>query len=149
MLRPSLIIPRIRDLCPIFAGRVAAAAGFRLCAEEDTFPAPHAFVIPVPDRGDNLEMLGPLSSIIACRVAVVVAVPNISDEPGSEAGELMIDARDELLRALIGFTPSEGYEPITYAGVNDDLDIRRARGWVQFEFASSTDIAGLAGFQGD
>lgn len=137
MLRPSLVIKQIRDECPLFDGRVAGALSFRKCREQDDFPAPHAFILPMEDVDDAEADLSPLDQYLTARFAVVVAVPNTSDEQGQDAGERLIDVRNELLAALIGFQPGENYAPILYAGMPDAIEFNRARAWAVFAFTST------------
>jgi hypothetical protein len=137
MIRPSLVIPRIRAQCPIFAGRVAGAATMRKLYANDDFPVPHAFVIPLSDSGEAEVMLSDLAMDLAVRFAVVVAVDNTTDEPGMAAAETLMDARDQLHAALIGWAPSEAHAPCIYAGMPDDPDTSRLRAWCQMDFVST------------
>lgn len=142
MLRPSLVMQRIRDACPIFEGRVAGAAVYSRCVDQIDFPAPHAFVLPLFDQGDSEAMISDLAQVVPARFAVIVAVPNVSDDPGFAAGELLVEARDQLAAALIGFAPGEDYAPILYAGMPDIADVTRARAWAQFDWLSETTLPG-------
>ena len=75
-MRPSLIIPRLLAECPIFAGRVAGAATYARVAQEDAFPLPHAFVLPMSEAANGDVMLSDLDQELATRIAIVVAVSN-------------------------------------------------------------------------
>lgn len=143
-MRPSLIIPRLRASCPMFGGRVAGAANFRQAAQQDDFPAPHAFVLVGADQ-DGEVMLSGLDQEITTRFAVVVAVQNTADERGQDAGEAFYDARAELLAALVGWTPDPArYAPVLYLGMPDDPDVTRARAWAQFDFQTIATTASAA-----
>lgn len=144
MIRPSLVIARIRAACPIFANRVAGAAAMRRLYEQDDFPVPHAFVVPLSDTGESEVMLSDLSQELAVRFGVVVAVDNSTDEPGMAAAEALMTARDQLHAALIGWAPSEAHAPCLYAGMPDDPDTSRVRCWAQFDFASTAPAASAA-----
>lgn len=143
MMKPSLVIQRIRDECPMFAGRVAGASGFRSCNMQDDFPAPHAFVLPLHDQDGGEAFISDLGQMVPVRFAVVVAVSNVSDEPGFEAGERLVDARNQLAAALIGYRPAEDHAPVLYLGMDEMPDVTRARAWAQFNFASETTLPGL------
>ena len=135
-MRPSLIIPRIRAQCPIFANRVAASATYRQVSMQDDFPVPHAFVLPLGDNADGEVMLSALDQELTTRFAVVVAVSNASDERGQAAAEVIYDIRRALLTALVGWVPAPQYGAVLYQGMPDDPDISRARAWAQFDFAA-------------
>jgi hypothetical protein len=133
-MRPSLIIPRIRAQCPIFANRVAGSATYRQVSLQDDFPVPHAFVLPLGDNADGEVMLSGLDQELTTRFAVVVAVANTSDERGQEAAETIYTCRAQLLAALVGWTPAAGFGAVLYRGMPDDPDVNRARAWAQFDF---------------
>jgi hypothetical protein len=134
-MRPSLVIPRIRAQCSIFANRVAGAATYRQVSLQDDFPAPHAFVLPLGELADGEVMISTVDQELATRFAVVVAVSNTSDERGQAAAEAIYDIRASLLTALVGWTPdATRYAPVLYRGMPDDPDVNRARAWAQFDF---------------
>lgn len=134
-MRPSLIIPRLRSQCAIFANRVAGSATYRQVSLQDDFAAPHAFVMPLGEVADGEVMISSLDQELTTRFAVVVAVANTSDERGQAAAETIYDIRVALLTALVGWTPdATRYAPILYRGMPDDPDVNRARAWAQFDF---------------
>ncbi len=136
-MRPSLLIPRIRAQCSIFANRVALTSTYSQAILQDDFPAPHAFVLPLGDLADGEVMLSSLDQELTTRFAVVVAVPNTSDERGQAAAEAFYDIRIALLTALLGWTPdATRYAPILFSGMPEDPDVQRARAWAQFDFQS-------------
>jgi hypothetical protein len=135
-MRPSLVIPRIRAQCPIFANRVAGSATFRQVSLQDDFPVPHAFVMPLGDAADGEVMLSSLDQELTTRFAVVVAVANTSDERGQAAAETIYTIRAQLLAALVGWVPAAGFGAVLYQGMPDDPDVNRARAWAQFDFAA-------------
>jgi hypothetical protein len=144
MIRPSLIYKRIQEQCPIFEGRVAGAASLRTLYMEDDFAVPHAFVLPLADTGESDFELSELAQKLPARFGVVVAVDNSSDEPGMSAAEMLMDARDQLHAALIGWQPSEDHAECIYIGMADDPDTSRVRAWAEFDFASNTYAATAA-----
>lgn len=150
MIRTSLIIPRIRERCAIFEGRVVGSGGYeQFRAEEQVsmsrnFKLPHAFVLPLHDHTEGEIQLSDLRQILPARFAVLVVVSNMSDEPGKAAADALMDARDQLHAALIGFQPSEDLSPILYAGMPDAPDFNRAMATAQFDFSSEKDAASAA-----
>lgn len=133
-MRPSIIIPRLRAQCPIFANRVAGSATYRQVALHDDFPVPHAFVMPLGDAADGEVMISAVDQELTTRFAVVVAVANTSDERGQAAAEVIYDIRAQLLAALVGWTPGANFGAVLYRGMPDDPDVNRARAWAQFDF---------------
>lgn len=141
-MKPSLIIPRIRSLCPILAGRVAGAAAFAEARETDDLAVPCAFVIPGGDTaGEELLLGGPALQDINDTFSVVVCVSNLADERGQAGAEQLHDIRAELIAALLGFVPSLAYDAITYTGSGDELEVNRARIWHSYDFACVTRIS--------
>lgn len=151
MIRTSLVIPRIRAQCPIFANRVAGSLGWERFKDLmqssaiSDFPVPHAFVLPQPDTSEGSIELSSLAQELPARFGVVVVVSNTSDEPGAIASDQLMDARDQLHAALIGFAPAEDMAPILYEGMADAPDYNRAKAWAQFDFTSTKYAASAAG----
>lgn len=144
-MRPSLVIPRLRAQCPIFANRVAGSATYRQAIMQDDFAVPHAFVLPQGELADGEVMISAVDQELSTRFAVVVAVLNTSDERGQAAAEAIYDIRVALLSALVGWTPdATRYAPILYRGMPDDPDVNRARAWAQFNFESLAYTASAA-----
>jgi hypothetical protein len=143
-MRPSLVIPRIRAQCPIFANRVAGSATYRQVSLQDDFAVPHAFVLPLGEAADGEVMLSNLDQELTTRFAVVVAVANTSDERGQAAAEVIFDARAQLIAALVGWAPNPTFAPVLYRGMPDDPDITRARAWAQFDFEARAYTASAA-----
>ena len=134
-MRPSLIIPRIKAECPIFAGRVAGSATMRRVFEQTDFPVPHAFVVTLGEEPSGDVTLSDLDQELTRRFSVTVAVDNTSDERGQAASEVLEDCRNQLLAALVGWSPDpERYGAVFYAGMPYDIDISRARAWAQLDW---------------
>jgi hypothetical protein len=132
-MRPSLIIPRLLEQCPVFAGRVAGAATYARVSQEVAFPVPHAFVVPLSEAANGDVMISDLDQELNARIAIVVAVPN-EDDRGQKSVELIYDIRAQLLRALVGWQPSQDFGTVMYLGMPDEPAINRARVWAQFDF---------------
>ena len=144
-MRPSLVIPRLRAQCPIFANRVAGSATYRQVSLQDDFPVPHAFVLPMSEMADGDITLSSVDQELTTRFAVVVAVSNTNDERGQAASEAIYDVRAQLIAALVGWTPdATRYGAVLYRGMPDDPDLNRARAWVQFDFEATAFTATAA-----
>lgn len=139
MIRPSLIIPRIRAECPIFSNRVAGTAKLRLVFDQNDLPVPHAFFTPRGSDATGDDTTSPLDQEIIRRFTVTVAVANISDDRGQGAAEALCDVEAELVAALVGWSPEDGvYDPIRFLGTPDEIDVSRARAWADFDFETRT-----------
>lgn len=137
-MKPSLIIPRLRASCPIFAGRVFGAAAYAEAAASDDVAAPCAFVVPAGDSALADELLGAEHlQTVEDRFAVVVCVSNTADERGAAGAEQLHDARAELIAALCGWSPDAQTDPINYQGAESEPAIDRSRIWHSFDFSAA------------
>jgi len=141
-LRPSLIIPRLRANCPIFAGNVAGAADFAAAIGADHFPAPYAYIVNLGDTPGENETIGVVTQVVTDRFLVVVCADNSVDDRGQDGGEQLEDMREQLIAALIGWRPTEQHGPIAYTGSDGDPDMDRARIWHGYTFQADTIITG-------
>lgn len=140
-MKPSLIIPRLRANCPIFAGRVFGAAAYAQAAESDDVAVPCAFVIPAGDTALGDELLGAEHlQTLEDRFAVIVCMSNTADERGAAGAEQLHDARAELIAALCGWSPDPESDPINYQGAESEPAIDRARIWHSFDFSAVSRI---------
>ncbi|MDQ1078007.1 hypothetical protein [Pseudoroseomonas cervicalis] len=134
-MRPSLIIPRLREMCPIFEGRVAGAAEYPAAVDDSGgMKVPHAFVIPLGDSATGEVQISALDIELEVPFAVAVCVSNLADERGQAGVEAVWDIRAQLLRALVGWQPAEGMGTILYRGMPDNPALTRSRMWMQFDF---------------
>lgn len=140
-MRASLIIPRLRANCPLLGGRVAGSAEFGAAAVADDVAVPCAFVIPLGDTVGDADVIGEAFQEIDQRFTVIVCVSNLADERGQAGSELMADIRDELIAALLGWSPSAAHGPIAYEGNDGDPAIDRARMWLGFDFKTATTVS--------
>lgn len=134
-MRPSLIIPRIREECPIFGGRVAGAITVERAMEQTNLAPPSCFVVPLGDAAEGETKISDLAQELALVFGLAVCLSN-PEETGQVAVEAAHDVLDQLLPALVGFQPNEHYGPILYRGWEFNAD-NRARAWVSFAFESS------------
>lgn len=142
-MRPSLIIPRLRAQCPMFAGRVFGAGAYAEAAASEDVAVPCAFVVPAGDSAlPNEVMSGGHLQTVDDRFAVVVCVSNTADERGQDGAEKLHDARAELIAALCGWSPAADTDPIDYLGAESEPAIDRARIWHAFDFSSNHRITG-------
>lgn len=120
-MKPSLIVPVIRQRCPSFANRVKGVGDIDAAYEDEkgveiTLPA--AFVVPLEDEATDLAVTRHTKQVLVETLCVIVVVAvGEDDASGQDAEEAFQDLRDELLAALVDYNPDESlwvpfwYEP--------------------------------------
>ncbi|MBI1243764.1 MAG: hypothetical protein GC202_02070 [Alphaproteobacteria bacterium] len=145
MIRPSLVIPRIRATVAVFGNRVAGAAELQRLAKDGRLARPCAFVVPGGEDASATLTVGDVTQQIRPRFGVVVCIDNTSDERGAAGAEQLVDLREALVASLVGWSPDDArYEGLVYRGMPDDpvADADRAQIWAQFDFESEETIQG-------
>lgn len=133
-MRPSLIIPRLRAQCPSFANRVGGAADYAGAQiNEADLAVPHAFVIPVASTPAENQLIGAVAQDVTETFAVGICVSNTVDERGQDSAEVMESLIDEVVTALIGWTPTGNFGAVEWAAT-EYSDPDRARLWAQVTF---------------
>lgn len=147
-MRPSLIIPRLREQCPVFAGRVAGAIDYRRAIEADDFPAPHAFVLLAAIAPDGDEQIAALDQEVSCQLSVMLAVSADGDVTGQDASQQLFSCFIQIRTALLGWTPDETrYTPFAMDGLvlaDGEATYLRARAWAQCDITASAMVRGIA-----
>jgi len=145
-MKLEIIIKALRDRCPVFEGRVAGAAQFKLLPEKSALDVPCAFVIPLDDSPSELISQTSVIQNIRDSFAVIVAISNSPDERGQKSAFEAHDIRAVLWMALLNWAPSDEYGPISYEGYTL-LQLDRSRLWLQFDFCAHTRIDYSDGWQ--
>jgi hypothetical protein len=134
------VIAQLRTWCPTFSKRVAGALQFDLVRDSALLPMPAAYVVmTADDPGDNRLQNG-TQQYISDEFDVVVALPT-TDERGQSAADPLDDIRAELLRALVGWKPTDDYDYMTYAG-GELVLIDRSRVLYRFSFRAEWVLGG-------
>lgn len=142
----ELIISALRSRCPSFSGRVAGAAQYKQLPETSALAVPCAYVIPLDDNPGESIGYNTVRQPLTDSFAVVVALDNRADERGQAAIHTADSVRAELWAALLGWSPSDRYDGVTYEG-GALLALDRARLWYQFEFGALMELAPDDGYQ--
>lgn len=96
--------------------KVAGAASFA-AAREDLKMPPAAYVIPLADSAKPNTLIGvSVSQLVIERLGVILAVENLRDVRGDAVNAPLETMRRATLDCLMGFQPSEDYNPIQYGG---------------------------------
>lgn len=144
-MKPSLIIPRLRQQVAALGERVAGVAAYAAAAQQTEFPRPHAFVVPLGEEAGENQTVGGVTQVVRARFGVIVAVSNLSDERGQAGAEQLEDIRDALIAALVGWTPlAQRFDVIAYDGTPEDPQLDRAVLWQRYDFNSIEIISGPA-----
>ncbi len=135
---PDLVIARLRAQCPLLGPRVAGTSAEARAAENDQLPLPHAFFLPggvEPGEGDELS---PVDQHMHARFSVQVCVDNRADDRGQDGSVRLYAAAAQVVRALVGWTPSApAFSPVICEGMPDDFASDRARLWGAVTFRTS------------
>jgi hypothetical protein len=145
-MRPSLIIPRLKAQVAALSNRVAAAATVEAAMDQTNLGVPNAFIVPGPDVVEGDVLLSPYAQEITARFSVVLTVANTAagDDRGQAAVEALLDLRNTVMTALVGWTPDAArFAPLSYGG-GDEIVHTRARAHTQLEFFTSTTTANAA-----
>ena len=141
-MRPSLVITRLRDQCPLLGDRVSGAIGRDdaldiAMGEGRGLPVPCAFVVWSGEAVGNEQILDGLSDTVETTFAITAIVSGVADGIGQDASERLLDVRDELLAALVGWAPTGGrYGACIYEGCPDAPLYNRAYGAATFVFSA-------------
>lgn len=134
------IIASLRARCALFQNRVAGAAQFKDLPEVGKMILPAAYVVPGDDSPGEQKSLTDYWQTIREGFSVIVFVSNSRDERGQFASfDVVHEVREALFKALLGWNPEEGGNPITYDG-GTLLDVNRHELSYQFDFVVETEL---------
>ena len=134
------IIATLRARCALFQNRVAGAAQFKDLPEVGKMILPAAYVVPGDDSPGEQKSLTDYWQTIREGFSVIVFVSNSRDERGQFASfDVVHEVRETLFKALLGWNPEEGSNPITYDG-GTLLDVNRHELSYQFDFVVETEL---------
>lgn len=140
------IVQAVRERCPSFNQRVAAAAEFKILPEGAALAVPAGYVVPLDETTEPVQGNNNRQTIRESFAVIVALAPQ--DARGQGAAQSVHSLRGELFRALLGWCPDTDYTEIEYEG-GQLLHLDRGRMWWQFEFASEWDIDSSDTYQGD
>lgn len=104
---------------------------------------PAAWVVPIADAaGQNRLTTVAVRQTIAYRFGVILCVQNARDSRGDAVRDDLKVVREEVLSALLGWAPADGFDPVTF-GSGSMLQLDGIAMWWQDElittgFISST-----------
>jgi len=146
MIKPSLIVPRLRASVAAVSNRVFGAVDYLTAAKTANFGGiarPCLFVVPGGvEAGENLEAAA-ITQRVSPRFGVILVVDMTADERGADAAEKLVDLHLAVQTALLGWTPdATRYDPIWSLGMPDDPigDANRALLIAQADFQTAETI---------
>lgn len=140
------VIEALRERLPIFGSRVGGAVQFKALGEKSALQIPCAYVIPLDDNASERKAGNTARQEITDGFAVVVVMSNKPDEKGQGSALNAHNMRTLLWAALLGWCPSEEYDPIVYEG-GQLMKLDRAEMWFQYEFSATTQITDADGWR--
>jgi hypothetical protein len=139
-MKVTPIVLHLREHCPTFAGRVAAAIEFEAARDAGLMDLPAAYVVPTQDdASDNLTQ-NAVMQLITEKFDVVVVI-STQDARGQSRIDELHAIRASLWRALVGLLPYAQWGPITYQG-GSLLMLNRERILYRFGFAMEFNLGG-------
>ncbi|VWC26314.1 hypothetical protein BPS26883_06148 [Burkholderia pseudomultivorans] len=133
-MKLSPTIAHVRDFCLLFDRRVSGGIDWSALEDSAKLEMPAAFVVATGDDPEPNALQNGTRQEIADEFDIVVALRQ-GNERGQAAADELHDVRAALLRALVGWVPDEGYEPIEYTGC-DLVSTDRLRVIYRFGFSA-------------
>lgn len=112
----SHVVAHLRQYCPSFAQRVAVALEFEPDRGQLRLTVPAAVVMPSDDSAEPSLAQNVTVQSVTDRFVVVLVVASADAKRGDATADALHGLRAELWRALVGWRPGDGYEPIEYEG---------------------------------
>ena len=135
-MKLSPIVKQIRQYAPIFVGRAATCLSYELGAVSTQMGRPCAYVSYDSSEFEEAPKNGLAIQEEVDRFSVFVEVDGKKgDEKGQAAADLVDEIRRQLFVALVGFEPSEEYEPIQASAISV-FEGNRALVVFRFEFST-------------
>lgn len=113
-MKISEVVAHLRTYCPTFGGRVASALSFEPDRGQVKLEVPAAVVMPAGDEADSSQAQNAIIQAVEDRFAVVLILATADPRRGEDTADALHLLRAEIWRALIGWQPGPGYEPIEY-----------------------------------
>lgn len=139
-MKVTPIVLHLRERCPTFAGRVAAAIEFEAARDAALMSMPAAYVVPTHDDAGDNQTQNTVRQLITEKFDVVVVIAT-QDARGQSRIDELHSIRAELWRALVGLVPYSQWGPVTYQG-GSLLMLNRERILYRFGFGMEFNLGG-------
>ncbi|WP_312538109.1 phage tail terminator protein [Achromobacter mucicolens] len=142
-MRISPVVEHIKQYVPAFEGRVAGGLDTDVVMGSAHMKPPAAYVIQAEDDAADTQSQTSYLQEIRDSIDVVVVLATRDDQGNLEA-ELLHEIRRQLLLALAGWEPDDGYDGLIYNG-GDLVRLDRSRCVYRFSFSAGFTL-GRAGY---
>lgn len=130
---------RLKGQCPTLR-LVEGAAGMAALDGKAPAQRPAAYVIPIRETAGQNAVAMAVRQRVAVTFGVVIAHGNRRDARGEAASRELEAIESEVMAAVLGWQPANGYEACTYARTATVL-IRDGVVWRLQEYATETRIS--------
>lgn len=140
----SDVVAHLREYCPTLARRVAVAVDFEPDRGQVRLVTPSAAVMPGDDEAGPSIAQNVTVQEVRDRFVVVLIVATADAQRGDETADVLHHLRREVWRALLGWTPGPGYDPIEYEG-GELIAMNRAATYYGLTFATELTVGNSNG----
>lgn len=143
-MRVSRIVAHLRKHCPSFDKRIAVGLDFSPERSQVKFAVPCAVVFPDGDEASSSMARESIVQDVEDTFSVVLILKTQDAIRGDETADHLHLLRAELFRALLGWVPDDGYDPIEYVG-GEVTEMDRSLTYYVMRFTSSFVVGHAAG----
>lgn len=147
-MKVSRIVAHLRKYCPSFSGRIAVGLDFSPDRSQVKLAIPSAVVFPDGDEASPSIARESIVQDVEDTFSVVLILKTQDALRGEETADHLHLLRAELFRALLGWIPDEGYDPIEYVG-GEVTEMDRSLTYYVMRFTSSFVVGHAAGASED
>lgn len=134
-MRISPVVEHVKRYVPAFEGRVAGGLDTDVVMGSAHMKPPAAYIIQAEDDAADTQSQTSYLQEIRDSIDVVVVLATRDDQGNLEA-ELLHEIRRQLLLALAGWEPDDGYDGLIYNG-GDLVRLDRSRCVYRFSFSAA------------
>lgn len=143
-MRLSTVVAHLRQYCPTFGQRVGVAINFEAEGGAVKLAVPAAVVMPGGDDASPSVAQNVIVQSVEDQFVVVLILQTAGRDRGEQTADVLHDLRAELWRALVGWVPGDGYEPIEYVS-GEVTEINRATTYYTMTFSSELTVGHAMG----
>jgi hypothetical protein len=147
-MKVSRIVAHLRKYCPSFSGRIAVGLDFSPDRSQVKLAIPSAVVFPDGDEASPSIARESIVQDVEDTFSVVLILKTQDALRGEATADHLHLLRAELFRALLGWIPDEGYDPIEYVG-GEVTEMDRSLTYYVMRFTSSFVVGHAAGTSED
>lgn len=143
-MKLSEVVAHLRQYCPTVGQRVVVAMEFEPDRNQVNFMVPSMVVLPNDDDAQPSDYDNVSVQTITDRFSVVLILATADSKRGDATADILHSLRAEVWRALIGWKPGDGYEPIEYEG-GQVIGMNRALTYFSMTFNAELTVGNLNG----